>query len=483
MEESAQGPEKRKRQRIHIIDKNLAVENVYRLFRWVTNNQKGDDSITGKMQNCLYDGYAKRPEMQKKLLQEQYKEYFEKYLCDCTGKSDTQIHAESIKFVNQICAEQLTPDFCRFILSCAWEISKANKETFSTTQNIAQDSSKGIVIRPGYTTGANAKKIRSIIRSLFTKYDNGKTVRENNGSKENFLQMIGILSRAGDSSLKKMGTEQYFTQFKEFVTGLGKDYSVAKMLGVSEYDENAQRRAFVSKAESTYIQICAGFLQEASKKDANLVPIRIENIIKGINGPNGYIDGLFLGKQDVQSTHVDVDCLRHEDYKGILIGDQHSNVDHKIQISYALGLYERICGHQLYVERMDDNELKILAQKISPLVNNIGNHRLVIGGELNDKLENEKLDIHQNYLLKREKDESIIVTSYNPSEIKKLFENSGMSKEIIANYVRALDKYSTPDNKGCITTKLNIVEPKSVSNLREYREEGPSRSMVYSNGR
>lgn len=331
-----------------------------------------------------------------------------------------------------------------------------------------------------YFSAADAKNYRD-------KYPEDETARRiAPGSKEDFLKMLGSLAQAGylqvhkDIEPNKRTLNETYTSFRNILI---KNYPnedperlIAKVLGVPENlsTEETDKRcleAFAEKGASVYTQMLGGFIQLRADTFPN-EPIN-ESVVSALKI---YIDGMSQGIQDIKTLALIIPdkegpslSERQENklaqkIKKEQAGQQHVNVDHINPVASAITLYLK--AHPEEGGELDPNKLRLpkllkLAEKAYILVDNIANHRQVIGRKVNDQLE-----AHGSYVLTQKRDNSIVATSYSSSKIKEIISKwgAGINKE---RYMEAFDKYTKSDSRGIITTTLNLPENSDVARLRE----------------
>lgn len=324
------------------------------------------------------------------------------------------------------------------------------------------------------------KQANRKVRSYFSKADaasyrkdypkdfTARPIKE--GSKEDALMYQGCLANAGYNQIH-LGIRPSAESFNNFKKIIKKNYPqnseevINKALGIAKNaNENAQFDAFSNVGASYYTQLLGGFIDLRK----NIVPNEPtnSNIIVSLKK---YIDGMTSGVQDV---HVMSLLLPEQDNGNGTIKqqqsrEQHTNVDHSnIPVAAAIPLYIKLhpeLGGNLDPNKLKPEQLSELAEKAAPLVDNIGNHRLVVSKTVNDLLEP-----NGQFVLGKEKDNSILAVRYSLPKIQEaLKEMFGSDSKKLERYQQAFTKYSKANKRGIITTNLKLPEAPEIAKARK----------------
>ena len=418
---------------------------------------------------------------------------------------DNQINKE--EFIKSLMLGEINDDTAKIVLKSKEAImEKIKNRQFSAKPEERLFQAQINDILPGLTIDYSIKGNTSAVqqanrkvRSYFSAadalsyrkdYPDDETARRvAPGSKEDFLKLLGSLAQAGYSQIQK-GIEpnerSLSESFNTFKTIIAKNYADAnneefinKVLGVGqglapEKQKAAQLAAFAEKGASVYTQMLGGFIQ-IRRDTFPSEKINISNIISALKK---YIDGMTDGKQDIKAMDmlmpdqdntmlsISQEKKRGQEIKKEQAGKQHVNVDHINPVASAITLYLTAHPEEIGEKVPDINLLKKgklleLVEKAAPLVDNIANHRQVIGNKVNDAL-----DAKGSYILGGKRDNSIIACSYSAAKVIELIrvadENIDKSR-----YIAAFEKYSKADSRGIITTALDLPEHPDVAKVRE----------------
>lgn len=426
-----------------------------------------------------------------------YEEVFKPYV-DAHNKSrrnkDNQIDRKELvkSFINGDIDENME----KFINDAKKSVLKKLKERKGdTTQTpLFKDEINSIV--PGlefeYSISGNSGAVKQAnrkVRSFFSKADAASYRKDypkdfmarpiKGGSKEDALMYQGCLANAGYNQVH-LGIRPSTDSFNNFKKIMAKNYPqnteeiINTSLGIAKNaDNNAQFEAFSNIGASFYTQLLGGFI-DLRKNIVPNEPIN-SNIVVSLKK---YIDGMSAGVQDV---HVMSLLLPEKDsgrgtVKQEQSKEQHTNVDHSnIPVAAAIPLYIKL--HPELGGNLDPNKLKLdqlldLAEKAAPLVDNIGNHRLVVSKTVNDLLEP-----NGQFVLGKEKDDSILAVRYSLPGVKEaLKEMFSSDNKKLQRYTEAFDKYTKADKRGIITTNLNLPEAPEIDRLR--KENSTDRNIL-----
>lgn len=261
-------------------------------------------------------------------------------------------------------------------------------------------------------------------------------------------------------------SEDTFNKFKEIMKKNyphNTDEIINKSLGIAKNaDKEAQFKAFADKGASVYTQMLGGFMQLRMDTLNETPNINIINSLKK------YIDGMQNGVQDIHAMSMlmpDKDN-GNESVKKQLSQEQHVNVDHKIPVASAIPLLIKLnpeMGGNLDPNKLQLSQLLELAEKAAPLVDNIGNHRQIISKSLNNMLE-----ANGQFILDKEKDNSILAVRYQLPKIQEAISKMfGSDTAKAERYQEAFAKYSKADKQGVITTSLALPEAEVLTNARK----------------
>ena len=324
------------------------------------------------------------------------------------------------------------------------------------------------------------KKVRSYFSKADAKtyknlYSQDHTARkEEEGPKEDALRYMGYMAEAGyrqihygvKPSLDDKDLKECFDNFKEIMK---KNYPqdteeiINNAFGIAKNaDRNSQFKAFADKSASFYTQMFGGFMQlytDTLHKNPNKeFPSTFRNFIAGMqNGSqNVHIFSMYDVKKDNGTGSI----------KSQQSDEQYSNMDHKIPVAVIIPLYIMIhpeLGGKLDPNKLKKEQLLELAELAAKLGNNLGNIRLVISKETNKKGE-----ANGHLVLDKDKDNSILAVSYSLPVVKEaLKEIFNEKSETCERYTEAFAKYTKSDERGVITTNLNLPEAQEIDRLRK----------------
>lgn len=398
---------------------------------------------------------------------------------------DNQINRS--EFVKSFMSGDVDENMEKFIDDARKSVLKKLKERKSdTTQTpLFKEEINSIIqgMEINYSISGNTDAVKQAnrkVRSYFSKADAASYRKDypkdftacpiRGGSKEDALMYQGCLANAGYNQIH-LGIRPSADSFNNFKKIMAKNYPqnseeiINTSLGIAKNaNEDAQFEAFSNIGASYYTQLLGGFI-DLRKNIMPNEPIN-SNIVVSLKK---YIDGMSAGVQDV---HVMSLLLPEKDsgrgtVKQEQSKEQHTNVDHSnIPVAAAIPLYIKL--HPEFGGNLDPNKLKLnqlldLAEKAAPLVDNIGNHRLVVSKAVNDLLEP-----NGHFVLGKEKDNSILAVRYSLSGVKKaLKEMFGNDSKKLQRYTEAFDKYTKADKRGIVTTNLNLPEAPEINKLRK----------------
>lgn len=398
---------------------------------------------------------------------------------------DNQIDRK--EFVKAVMSGDMSDDIERIVLSVRENVIKKLKERKKDTTKIPlfKEEINSIVqgLDVSYSIARNSDAVKQAnrkVRSYFSKADaasyrkdypkdfTARPIKE--GSKEDFLKLLGSLAMAGYNQvhLGIRPTEASFNGFKDIMKKnypQDTDEIINKSLGIAKNsDKETQFKAFADKGASIYTQMLGGFIQlrmDVLKETPNT---------SIINSLKKYIEGMQNGAQDIHTLSM---LMPEKDdgrgsVKQQLSQDQHVNVDHKIPVASAITTYIQLhpeLGGALDPNKLSEKQLLELAEKAAPLVDNISNHRQVISKKVNDKLE-----ANGNFVLDREKDNSILAVSYSYKNIQEnIAKMTGLNSDMKNRYKEAFSKYSKASKLGTniITTELKLPENADIDKARK----------------
>lgn len=398
---------------------------------------------------------------------------------------DNQINRT--EFVKSFMSGDVDENMEKFIDDAKKSVLKKLKERKSdTTQTpLFKEEINSIIqgMEINYSISGNTDAVKQAnrkVRSYFSKADAASYRKDypkdftacpiRGGSKEDALMYQGCLANAGYNQIH-LGIRPSADSFNNFKKIMAKNYPqnseeiINTSLGIAKNaNEDTQFEAFSNIGASYYTQLLGGFI-DLRKNIVPNEPIN-SNIVVSLKK---YIDGMSAGVQDV---HVMSLLLPEKDsgrgtVKQEQSKEQHTNVDHSnIPVAAAIPLYIKL--HPEFGGNLDPNKLKLnqlldLAEKAAPLVDNIGNHRLVVSKAVNDLLEP-----NGQFVLGKEKDNSILAVRYSLSGVKKaLKEIFGSDSKKLQRYTEAFDKYTKADRRGIVTTNLNLPESPEINKLRK----------------
>ena len=418
-----------------------------------------------------------------KVYDEVFKPFIENHNKSRRNK-DNQIDRK--EFIKSFMSGDIDENMEKFIADAKKSVlSKLKERKNSATQEpLFKEEINSIIqgLEVNYQISRNNEAVKQAnrkVRSYFSKADaagyrkdypkdfTARPIRD--GSKEDALKLQGHLAAAGYSQIH-LGIKPSEESFNGFTDIMKKNYPqntdeiINKALGIAKNsDKDAQIKAFADKGASFYTQMLGGFIGLRSE----ILPDESTNS-SIVTSLKKYIDGMLKGVQDIQAMALLLpekdngrDTVKQQQSK-----EQHSNEDHKIPVASAIPLY--IMLHREYGGVLDPNKLKTeqlleLAEKAAPLVDNPGNHRLVIGKSVNDELE-----ANGHFVLDKEKDNSILAVRYSlpkvQTALKKIFDNDNKKYQ---RYQEAFAKYSLADKRGIITTNLNLPEAPEITKARQ----------------
>lgn len=390
-------------------------------------------------------------------------------------------------FVKSVMSGDIDENTERLILSAKDNILKKLKERKNDTSRkpLFKEEINSLVqgLDISYQTERNSAAVKQAnrkVRSYFSKADASSYRRDfpddytarpaKEGSKEDFLKLLGSLAMAGYNQvhLGIRPTEASFNGFKDIMKKnypQDTDEIINKSLGIAKNsDKETQFKAFADKGASIYTQMLGGFIQlrmDVLKETPNT---------SIINSLKKYIEGMQNGAQDIHTLSM---LMPEKDdgrgsVKQQLSQDQHVNVDHKIPVASAITTYIKLhpeLGGALDPNKLSEKQLLELAEKAAPLVDNISNHRQVISKKVNDKLE-----ANGNFVLDREKDNSILAVSYSYKNIQEnIAKMTGLNSDMKNRYKEAFSKYSKASKLGAniITTELKLPENADIDKARK----------------
>lgn len=398
---------------------------------------------------------------------------------------DNQIDRK--EFVKAVMSGDMSDDIERIVLSVRENVIKKLKERKKDTTKIPlfKEEINSIVqgLDVSYSIARNSDAVKQAnrkVRSYFSKADaasyrkdypkdfTARPIKE--GSKEDFLKLLGSLAMAGYNQvhLGIRPTEASFNSFKDIMKKnypQDTDEIINKSLGIAKNsDKETQFKAFADKGASIYTQMLGGFIQlrmDVLKETPNT---------SIINSLKKYIEGMQNGAQDIHTLSM---LMPEKDdgrgsVKQQLSQDQHVNVDHKIPVASAITTYIQLhleLGGALDPNKLSEKQLLELAEKAAPLVDNISNHRQVISKKVNDKLE-----ANGNFVLDKEKDNSILAVSYSYKNIQEnIAKMTGLNSDMKNRYKEAFSKYSKASKLGTniITTELKLPENADIDKARK----------------
>ena len=417
-----------------------------------------------------------------KVYEEVFKPYIETHNKSRRNK-DNQIDRK--EFVKAVMSGDMSDDIERIVLSAKESVTKKLKERKGDTQSkpIFKEEINSIVqgLDVSYSISRNSDAVKQAnrkVRSYFSEADaatyrkefpddfTARTKKE--GSKEDFLKLLGSLAYAGYNQVH-LGIQASEESFNKFNDIMKKNYPqdteeiINKSLGIPKNaDKEAQFKAFADKGAAIYTQMLGGFMQ-----------LRIDTLNETpntniVNSLKKYIDGMLSGKQDIHALSM----LMPENDTGTgtvkqqLSKEQHVNVDHKIPVASAISLLIKIhpeIGGNLDPNKLQKSKLLELAEQAAALVDNISNHRQIISKSLNNMLEP-----NGQFTLGKEKDNSILAVRYSLPKIQEaLGKMFGSDSKKFERYQAAFAKYSKSDERGIITTKLKLPEAPEIVAARK----------------
>lgn len=417
-----------------------------------------------------------------KVYDEVFKPFIENHNKSRRNK-DNQIDRK--EFVKAVMSGDMNEDVERIVLSAKENVVKKLEERKkdATKKPLFKEEINSIVqgLDVSYSISRNSDAVKQAnrkVRSYFSKAD-AATYRKDypkdftapmikDGSKEDFLKLLGSLAIAGYNqvNLGIQPSEDSFNKFKEIMK---KNYPqnteevINKALGIAKNaDKEIQFKAFAEKGASVYTQMLGGFMQlrmDILKETPNA------NII---NSLKKYIDGMQSGVQDIHtlSMLMPEKDNGNDSVKKQLSQDQHVNVDHKIPVASAIPLFIKLnpeLGGNLDPNKLQLSQLLDLAVDAAKLVDNLGNHRQVISKSLNNMLEP-----NGQFVLDKEKDNSILAVRYSVPKIQealgKMFASDGKKLE---RYQEAFAKFTKSDERGVVTTELKLPEAPEIAKARK----------------
>lgn len=424
-----------------------------------------------------------------KVYEEVFKPYIETHNKARRNK-DNQIDRK--EFVKTVMNGDMNEDVERIVLSAKENVIKKLKERKSDTQSkpLFKEEINSVVqgLDVSYSISRNSDAVKQAnrkVRSYFSKAD-AESYREDypkdftarpikEGSKEDALMYQGCLAEAGfrqiyygiKPSLDNKDLSKCFDKFMEIMK---KNYHqnteevINKAFGIAKNaDKEAQFKAFADKSASFYTQMFGGFIQ-LYKDTLHKNP---DN--RFLNTFQDFIAGMQKGRQDV---HIfSMYDVKNDNGSGSIksqqSNEQYTNEDHgNIPVAAAIPLYIKL--HPELGGNLDPNKLKLdqlldLAEKAAPLVDNIGNHRLVVSKSVNDLLEP-----NGQFILGKEKDNSILAVRYSLPKIQEVLGTMfGSDSKKLERYKEAFAKYSKADKRGIITTNLNLPEHSDITKARK----------------
>jgi len=389
------------------------------------------------------------------------------------------------QFVKSVMSGDIDENTAQMVVSAKENVLKKLKERKSNTAGkpLFKEEINSLVqgLDVSYQTERNSAAVKQAnrkVRSYFSKADAATYRKEfpkdytarpiKEGSKEDFLKLLGSLAIAGYNQIH-FGIKPTETNFKDFTDVMKKNYPsntdevINKSLGIAKNaSKEAQFAAFADKGASVYTQMLGGFMQLRTDTLKETPNINIINSLKK------YIEGMQKGSQDIHTLSM---LMPEKDdgrgsVKQQLSQDQHVNVDHKIPVASAITTYIKLhpeLGGLLDPNKLSEPQLLELAEKAAPLVDNIGNHRQVISKKVNNKLE-----ANGEFVLGKEKDNSILAVSYSYKDIQEnIAKMSGLNPEAQKRYKDAFAKYSKANKQGVITTELKLPEAPEIANVRK----------------
>lgn len=423
-----------------------------------------------------------------KVYDEVFKPFIENHNKSRRNK-DNQIDRK--EFVKAVMSGDMNEDVERIVLSAKENVVKKLKERKNDANKkpIFKEEINSIVqgLEIDYSIAHNTPAFQQAIkkvRSYFSKTD-AKTYRklyqedltarkEAEGPKEDALRYMGYIAEAGyrqihygiKPSLDDKDLNKCFYKFEEIMK---KNYPqntndvINKAFGIAKNaDKETQFKAFADKSASFYTQMFGGFIQlyidTLHKNPDNKFPNTHRDFIAGMqNGSQDvHIFSMFDVKKDNGTGSI----------KSQQSGEQYSNMDHKIPVAVIIPLY--IMLHPELGGKLDPNKLKKeqlleLAELAAKLGNNLGNIRLVVSKETNKKGE-----ANGHLVLGKDKDNSILAVSYSLPVVKEALKEIFKEKsETCERYIEAFDKYTKSDERGIITTNLNLPEAVEIDKLRK----------------
>ena len=408
---------------------------------------------------------------------------------------DNQINRE--EFVSAVMNGEINEDIQRIVLSAKENVIKKLQErkNKATQQPLFIEEINSIVpgLQLNYSISRNSDALKQAnrkVRSYFSKVDaaayrrdypndfTARTAKE--GSKEDALKYLGYMAEAGYRQIHlgvqpSPNDKELNNLFDKFVAIMKKNYPkntdevINKAFGIrGKADKEAQLKAFADKSASFYTQMFGGLVQlytdTMNKNPTNVFPRTVKQ----------YIDGMQNGRQDV---HIfSMFDLRKDTGNGSIksqqSGEQYSNLDHSnIPVAAAIPLYIKLhpeLGGALDPNKLELKQLLELAELAAPLINHLGNHRLVISKSVNNELEaNGKL------ILGAKKDNSVLAVSYSLENVNKaLKEIFGNDTETCKRYMNAFTSYTKSNKRGVITTDLTLPEAPAIAKTRKENSAG-----------
>jgi len=430
-----------------------------------------------------------------------YDEVFKPYI-DAHNKSrrnkDNQIDRK--EFVKSFMSGDIDESMEKFVADAKKSVLSKLKErkNNATQEPLFKEEINSIIqgLDVSYRVSRNSDAVKQAnrkVRSYFSKADaasyrkdypkdfTARPIKE--GSKEDALKLQGCLAKAGYNQIHlgiqpSLSSKTLSDCFDEFRNVVKKNYPhnteevLNKALGIAKNaNQEMQFKSFADKGCSFYTQLLGGFIQ-LRMDTLNEIP---NNSI--MSSVEKYINGMIEGRQDVHAFSMfdlkkdnGFDSVKQQQSK-----EQYSNEDHKIPVASAILLY--IMLHREYGGVLDPNKLKTeqlldIAEKAAPLVDNIGNHRLVIGKSVNDELE-----ANGQFILGKEKDNSVLVVRYSlpkvQEAVKKMF---GSDNKKFERYQEAFARYSLTDKRGIITTNIGLPEAPEIAKAR--RENSTDKNIL-----
>ncbi|MBP5352201.1 MAG: hypothetical protein J6Y91_00350 [Alphaproteobacteria bacterium] len=299
-------------------------------------------------------------------------------------------------------------------------------------------------------------------------------------SKEQFLKLMGIFLHSGQNQYLSSMTSNLtdYTKLKIEVArvypdnteeALNRILNVKNPEKLSEKELEQTRQAnFAEKSRELYIKsLCAAMdrKKRTSKHGfdvASFVQKSFKSYIQEMQ-EEGANNVLHISTIDENATSwKEVSAMKKEQFESMT-----ATVHHHRPIASTIDFYLIVHPEELQkgenLKTLSDERLSGLADKAQQFANNIGNHCLVFGSEVHDKLEADGF-----YSVTNNKESTVLACRYDSNEIIDMLQHARLDKKLVEQLSQDVAKYSkVKDKDGIIRGTIDFPDHPEVETLRQ----------------